>query len=448
MTLSMWSPVLAQSLIPGIDDWAEATTRSAAPKWTGPRVVFPNSAPRPATTGRLDSLLWPLSVQVGPGVSPRRAQEVLAAAEEALCLLEATGWTSGFGDAGQGGTAGRDLYVTHEAPRGAAAQLDATEPVWGLDGARSFAVVDARVPARRLAACVTQALAESVLFELDPAESAGVRRSSAAYLSWLATGVLGCDNEENGRADQPSLSALGPEDSGRGAEWLVALGARQDLNQGTFLRDMWQFARQRTWEGTGLRASPDLLEAIAAALADRGEQLENVAAELADHQGLSWLRASQREGATAKPIKPTKGARRTPWAELTWSALPAHPPMASEVEPLGSQYALVRIDRPLEPGDRLRVWSRGEYGARWALSLVALDEDLNLIGRVAAPPRKNPNSFATLEMMPQTRQVLISVTNLVDGVPDPDEGAPFQKGNVMLTIDRGSVGEPLEADSP
>jgi hypothetical protein len=443
MNLSMWSPVLAQSLIPGIDEWAEATTKSGAPKWVGPRVVFPNPSPRPETTGRLDSLLWPLSVQLGPGVPLQRAQEVLAAGEAALELLSATGWPGGAGDAGQGGSAGRDIYLTQTATRGAAAYLDATEPVLELDGARSFAVVDARVPEKRLPACTAQALAESILFELDPAESAGVRQSSAAYLSWLITGDLGCDEEERGRAERPDLAALGPEESGRGAEWLALLGARQDLNRGTFLRDMWQFARQRTWEGTGLRASPDLIEVIAAALTDRGEQLENVAAELAEQQGLAWLRTERR---AAAPAKPSGSSDATPWTALKWSALPARLPMAAEVEPLGSQYALVSIDQPLTPGERLRVWSRGEYGARWALSCLALDENLRVIGRVSAPPRKNPSSFAALEMMPNTRLVLVTVTNLVDGIPDPDEGAPFQKGNVMLTIDRGGVDQPLEVD--
>jgi hypothetical protein len=446
--LGQWLPnrVLAQSLIPGIDEWAEATARSSAPKWGGPRVAFPNPESRPASVGRLDSVLWPLSVRLGPGVSLERARAVLTAGEDVLTLLHVTGWSATFGDGGEGGTLARDLYVTQQATQGAAAYLDATEPLWELDGARAFAVVDARVPENRVDTCTAQALSESLLYELDPAEAESVRRSSAAYLSWLITGDLGCDDEQNGRAEQPTLAALGSDsEGGRGAEWLVQLGHRQDLNRGTFLRDMWQFARQRTWEGTGLRASPDLIEVIAAALLDRGEQLENIAGELADQQGLSWLRAARREATGEKPLK--RSAPK-PWTELTWSGLPARLPMAMEVGLLGTQYALLTIDKPLQPGDRLRVWSHGEYGARWVLSLLALDGELHVVGRISAPPRKNPNSFATLEMLPGARQVLISITNLVDGIPDPDDGAPFQKANVALTVDRGSADQPPELASP
>jgi hypothetical protein len=359
-----------------------------------------------------------------------RAEAVLRAAEAASTILGVTGWAQALGDAGQGGSPGRDLYVTDQASRGAAAYLDPTQPVWGLDGARSFAVVDARVPASRVAACTTQALVESILYEFDPAEAPSVRQSSAAYLSWLITGDMGCDDEENGRATDPSRAAMGPLPSGRGAEWLSQLGNRQDLNRGTFLRDMWQFARQRTWEGTGLRASPDLFEVMAAALADKDEQLENVAGEVADQQALAWLRSW--------PPKPAGKTRETaPWSEFLWSKLPARMTMEGSVQPLGSRHALVVIDQPISGGDRLRVWSHGEFGARWVLSLLALDDKLDLVGRISAPPRKNPNSFAALELMPGTKQVLISVTNVADGIPDADENAPFEELAVGLTIDRG-----------
>ena len=296
------------------------------PKWGGPRVAFPNPQDRPASLGRLDSALLPLSVQVGPRVSARRANEVLQAAEAAMALLNVTGWAANVGDAGQGGTAGRDLYLTTEASRGAAAYLDATEPMWPLDGARAFAVVDARVPESRLAACTTQALSEAFLYELDPAEAPSVRQSSAAYLSWLITGDMGCDDEELGRFAQPRLAPMGPDTDGRGAEWLAQLGHRQDLNRGTFLREMWQFARQRTWEGKGLRASPDLFEAIASALANANEQLENVAGELSDQQALDWLQ-------TSPAIAQAKDRVRRPWSEIQWSKLPLNLSATEIVEP-------------------------------------------------------------------------------------------------------------------
>jgi hypothetical protein len=432
--LSPASPAAAQSLIEGVDQWAEATARSAAPKWGGPRVLFPSPRPRPESAGRLESLRVPLSVHAAAGVPAARVQAVLAAAEDALALLELTGWSASFGDAGEGGTPGRDLYVvTHGMERGAEARVDAAEPFRDLDGARAFAVLDARIPASRVEACTAQALAETLLLELDPAEADSVRRSVAAYLSWLITGEMGCDDEENGRRDTPYLAAMGPEPSGRGANWLAQLGQRQDLNTGLFVHDMWQFARQRTWEGTGLRASPDLFEAVASALARRDEQLENVAAELAEREALGWLADDARKKAkTGKPKSPS------PFVQVSWSKLPARLPAADPpLEPLGSYFALVTIDRPVVAGDRLRAWSRGEFGTRWALSVSALDASRKVLARVLAPPRKNPSSFVTLELPLQTAEVLISVTNVADGIPDADPGAPFEVHSLALIVDRG-----------
>lgn len=419
----------AQSLIKGVDEWAEATTQAAEPKWVGARVPFPEPSARPLSEGRLDSALAPISVHAGPGVSAARVREVLKAAEAAHALLSETGWVQSFGDGGQGGTAGHDLYVVAAAERGADAGIDATQPVWwGLDGARAFAVLDARVPKDRVPACTTQALAEALLFEQDPAEAASLRKSTAAYLAWLATGELGCDGEAEDAHQHPERAAFGREDpDARGARWLVALGHRQDLNTGAFLRDMWQFARQRTWEGHGLRASPDLFEAIDKALDLAHEDLSDVAGELADAMALPALAPGER----AHPR----------WTELRWSALPVRLPAADPpLEPLGTHYAVVRMDRAPSEHDRIRVWSKGEYGTRWSLSVTRVDKEGRVRGRLSAPARKNPNSFVSLELDPQTAAVLISVTNVGEKLPDADEGAPFEVRSVALVVDQGRDG--------
>ena len=108
---------------------------------------------------------------------------------------------------------------------------------------------------------------------------------------------------------------------------------------------------------------------------------------------------------------------------------------------------LVTIDEAFQPGDRLRVWSHGEFGTRWTLSLLALDGHRNVVGRISAPPRKNPNSFATLELMPGTTQILVSITNVADGIPDADQDAPFEAYRVSLVVDRGGVDSPI-SDAP
>jgi hypothetical protein len=107
----------------------------------------------------------------------------------------------------------------------------------------------------------------------------------------------------------------------------------------------------------------------------------------------------------------------------------------------------VRMDQPPKPGDRIRVWSRGEYGTRWALSVLRVGKDGRSLGRMSAPPRKNPSSFLTLELDAETAALLISVTNVSDGIPDADEGAPFEVRSVALTVDQGHAGELSTAEA-
>jgi hypothetical protein len=444
------APAEAQSLIRGVDEWARATTQEAQAKWVGPRVDYPQPRARPPSAGHLDSALWPLSVHAAPGVPAARLERVLAAAEAAQTLLSLTGWAESFGDGGQGGTGGHDLYLVDAgAEEGARAFLDATQPVWwGLDAGRAFALLDARLPEERLVPCTTQALAESFLYELDPAEAPSVRESSAAYLTWLITGELGCSGDGAERSARLERAPMGQTGGERGAGWLALLGQRQDLNTGVFLRDVWQLARQRTWEGRGLRASPDLYEAIAAALTSRGEQFENVAAELAERQGLLLLAecAGDARDSAGEPAPPRSGTGCSSEIDvhrLAFTALPLKlPPAEPALEPLGSRYLAVELDAP--PQDqRLRVWLRGEFGTRWALTATALDAQGRVVGRLSSPPRKNPNSFLSLELAPSAARVLVAVTNLANGFPDADPGSPFEVHSMTLTLDRGrSGGEP------
>jgi hypothetical protein len=115
---------------------------------------------------------------------------------------------------------------------------------------------------------------------------------------------------------------------------------------------------------------------------------------------------------------------------------PADPPL----EPLGTRYVVVRMDQAPSAEDRIRVWSKGEYGTRWALSVTRVDKQGRVRGRFSAPARKNPNSFVSLDLDPQTAAVLISVTNVGEKLPDADEGAPFEVRSVQLVVDQGRDG--------
>lgn len=421
-TLALPLRTSAQSLIEGVDSWADATVGMTTKKWVGPRVPFPAPSARPASVARLDSTYWPISVHIeNPGLATR-ARRVLEVLEQSYALLSATGWIDMFGDGGTGGTGGHDLYMVASARSGADAAVDSSIAFGTYDTARAFALLDERVPDASLAVCATQALVEALLYEVDPAEAESVRKSSAAFVAYLTTGELGCDDDAERALARPDEAPFRRGAGAEGAVFLARLSARQDRQTGVFVRDLWQFARQRTWEGTGLRASPSVFECLEKALDLAHEHLEDVAGELAEE----WALASAPLGA----------APRARLAEVTWDVLPEHLPASPPLGAFGSTYALVHLGQP-RPGERLRVWSKGELGARWALSATKLDARGQRLGRVSAPPRKNPNSFVVIELDAHTQDVLVSLTNVGGGIPDPDGPSERFVHAAELIVDRG-----------
>jgi hypothetical protein len=414
LVLLLHSKALAQT-IEGLDSWAEAVVGEKAGKWVGQRVPFPTPSTPPASTGQLASLELPLRVHAGVGVDPRRARRVLQALERIHPVLAAAGWAS---------SAVRDVYVVANASHGADAAVTWSEPFGPYDGARAFALVDARVSGAQLEACAAQALLEAFLVELDPAEAASVRRASAAYVAWLATGVMGCDDDVERALEHPQADPFGDPESAGGALWLARLGERQDHHTGSFLRAMWDFARQRTWEGQGLRASPDLFECIDQALALGQEKLEQVAGELSEQRVLA-------------PFPRGVAPQRPPI--VRWDALPSQSAALADpvIEPLGARYLWVALEKP-RPGERLRVWSKGELGARWVLLVTRLDAKGATVGRISAPARKNPSSFLVVELDDRTTDVLVSVTNVADGRPEADVASERFDKAVNILVDRGA----------
>jgi hypothetical protein len=421
LILLLPASVRAQT-IEGIDSWAEAVVGVKAGKWVGQRVPFPTPSSAPASTGHVESLELPVRVHAGVGVDPRRAQRVLESVERIAPVLAAAGWLS---------PVTRDVYVVANASHGADAGITWSEPFGPYDSARAFALVDARVPASQLEVCTTQALLEAFLVELDPAEAASVRRASAAYVAWLATGTMGCDDDVERALEHPQSDPFDDPESAGGALWLARLGERQDHHRGTFLRAMWEFARQRTWEGQGLRASPDLFECIEQALELGQEKLEQVAGELSEQRVLSPF---PRGVAPARP------------PVVKWDGLPSQSAAQLDpvIEPLGARYLWVSLEKP-RPGQQLRVWSKGELGARWVLLVTRLNAKGESVGRISAPARKNPNSFLLVELDDRTTDVLVTVTNVGSGRPDADVPHEHLDKAVNILVDRGAAQQDTEA---
>lgn len=463
--------------IPGLSTWADAVTADGV--WTGPRIAYPEPTPRPPAAGRSRaSLLFPVAVHAETAALDARTALALAALESAYERLVAEGWPAPPPDGGRDGTDGFDLHLraahaTLDAPswvpserappeRFARAGLDAPDLLSDVDGALTFAEVYAGVSDDRLEACVTAALVEAALLAADPAEAPSVRRATATFLAWTWTGHFGCDDEPVILAQrEPTRAYLGhdPSTGEGGALLLSALCERHDGGTGAWLRDVWNAARQRSARvgpsgvgataagGTGasaggssagleLHALPDLPWMLVMATELTRTPLLRTVVDLAASR---WFAGSRRAGARlailrALPDEATPQA----WIETSWARLPRRLLFGErEVEPYGTAYALVDV-RAAPAGSRLQVWMEGEYGVEWSLVGMRVGRDGREIGRTRAPPReRDPRSYLSIELLEDTAEVVLAVTNLSGRGPDADE--PDEHGrSFRLTVDRES----------
>ncbi len=436
-TLS-FTPSAASAQSP-IRAWAEWVV--ARGQWKGPTVAYPDleQRPRPAPF-KLDSDLRPLSVHAAAEIPFETARAALDALEQARELLLQTGWPEPFPDGGLGRTAGFDLYLDPRSEQPAAAFADAPVSWSELDGVSSFAVLNPRlVHPGQLEACVVDAYAQAILLGQDPAEAASWRRATSAYLAWLVTGIFGCADEV---AEQQQQSWRGwitgaPESGSGGALFLALLSEREDGNTGTFVRELWQFARQssRSVRGPDLRASPDLWEALDRALGNAGESLDEIVLEMAVARYFSGAEPRRRAGAYLAPRTLRSNAAVPVPVTLALDRLPARLPVSDPpLEAHGSAYYLVDTSAASAPL-RLKVWLHGEIGARWSLAAVRLSGDGRENGRTTATARNGASGFLAAELGPEVDRVLLVVTHLpvqrVDADRDTDSARAFQ-----LTVDR------------
>ncbi len=377
-----------------IDAYARWVTSQG--KWAGPTTTFPDTRPRPrALPITLRSALAPLAVHASEQTGLARAQRALAALEHAHALSFEHGWPLPYPDGGLGGGPELDLYLLDDLPRDALAAAD--QPIhWAAqDATASHAMVDARVPVARLEACVLSAFLQAALLGQDPAEPEVFRRASALYAQWQLLGAAGCEAE---RADGLQRPEAGLFDSSTASEaataWLLSeIASRHDGASGRLLRELWQLARQRSESLARLRASPNLLEAIALALRNAGETFDDAVVDFAS--------------ARARSAESPRTIEARPYLKLP-QHLPVHEP---GLRPYGSAY--IRIDMTgAKPGERLDVWLRGENGVRWSLVAQRRDRYGRGLGSVAAPPRKVPRAFIPLELDDRTAEVWLIVTAL------------------------------------
>ncbi len=386
--------------------------------WKGQTVAFPDPEPRPSMPLVRCSEWRSLCVH-GPADAGALVSDALRSLETAQDLIALGGWPMPLPDGGRGRTQQHDVYLVDASERAALGHLDAPYSDGNLDGAITFATMPLTVAPDRLDACAVAALTEAALLGRDPAEAQAWRQATGAFVAWLATGEPGCD--ERAVIDQQLQPHLGwvtdADHSGAGAAMMLAMMSdRLDGGSGSFFRELWQLSRQLTWEGTRLRGSPDLWEAIDAALGHAHETLPQLMEDFAvaryfARPGLHAPYPSLR-GLPRDAVVPVTGP-------ITQGALPAHIHANNPLEIYGSAYVVVDASG-IDPMGRLQVWLRGELGVEWSLVAVRLRADGSEVGRIVAPPRRDPRSFFPVELLGETSRVLLVVTNLGKGIPDAD----------------------------
>ena len=84
----------------------------------------------------------------------------------------------------------------------------------------------------------------------------------------------------------------------------------------------------------------------------------------------------------------------------------------------------------------LREVCEGEYGVEWSLVGMRVGEGDREISRTRAPARdRDPHSYLSIELLEDTREVVLAVTNLSGRGPDADEPDDHAR-SFRLTVDR------------
>ncbi len=415
----------------GADEIAEAIVVMTGRVWTGPRTPAPMEVMRPSDASiTIRSATALLAVHGGPGVAPETMGRVMAALEYASSQLETMNWPSPVPDADLGGGPELDLYLT---PTRLPSAAHSDGMVWWtyLDRATAFAVIDPETPDRSIEACVTAAYAEALLLSMDPAEARAWRRATAAWLTWVLTGRFGCEDAVWEQQAQPQRSWVrgGAAEGAGGALLLAYLSARHDDGDSRFVRNAWELSSQRTWEGEGLRAEPDLWAAVETSVERSGDRLLDNIEELAV---LRWFVG---RGKTESSLIASIDSDAQVPALRHLKRLPTRASATIALRPFGSAYVILE-GSAWTPGESLRAWMRGEYGVRWSFVAVQLDENGTELRRLATPHTgPTPTAYLPIELDSRARQLLFVVTNLSNRLPDADEPDVNQR-SFELIVDR------------
>lgn len=425
----------AQNL-PGVDAYAEAVVALTAPRWVGPRVPYPTESDRPHASIHGRSVDSGLAVHGTRGVPGAALEAALAGASRMADSLRVRAFDRPFGDGDLGGGPELDFYLVGDLGAPYRIGSDGPRPYAYLDGIIAHVLVDASMPRERIEACAAEAYADALLAELDPAESPSWRRAVAQYLAWLVDGSFDACTDDVGEAQRAPHTGFTAHDGPHaGALFLAMQSLANDRADAAYVRETWNMARQRTWEGGDLRASPDVWEAIGTTATLLRHSLDALVVDAAVARSYVGVPALER-GSPFLALGGLGEDHATPYAFVArWNALPIRTaPHAPPLARTGSAYTRVDVAESRR-GDRLRVFLRGEASTRWALVAIAIDASGKASSRVDAPIRERAwDAYLTLELEGAST-VIVVVTNLGAARPDADATAADDHAFHLL-IDR------------
>ncbi|MEZ4286975.1 MAG: hypothetical protein R3A47_02270 [Polyangiales bacterium] len=411
------APASAQSSMSGVDEIADALVQMTAKRWVGPRVDPPAVRPRPNSVRSLASAWAP--VRVHATSKSDDLEDALSALETAYRELDIDGWRWPASDGGLGGGFDMDLYLVNGAQDGGFGASDGLLLWTYFDRASTFAVVDSSLPLKMRAACVAFAYADALLMAIEPAESAVWRHATAAYLTWAITGEFGCSPGVEEAQNQPEKGWLSNASNMRGAGGLfwALLARHHDSERTRFVRELWDFDVQRTWDGDALRASPDMWMVLEQAT---------------DRAGVPWRDTIQQVAIDRMFVANKEGFASTPrWlADFSQGTSPMH--TKSDVLSLtGTAYIRTRVS-----GDAsvLRAWIRAEYGVVWSVDALVFSNNSNRFRRMSAVTTESkPDVYFPIEIDANTSSVVFVITNLGVGRPDTDVNEDYPRAFSLVT---------------
>lgn len=352
---------------------AEVWLRSNGLVWEGPRVMVSEARPPSASLALIAS---PGPILVQEGANPSETDLRLAARGISLArhTLRRWGWET---------PSEFELYVLAHGDRAEPiSHARALIPRTRLDRADVFATLDAGLLAFDAEACAAQAYALALLHSLDPAEQLGWRRAVAQTLTQDIVGRA-CTDAPASRAESP----------------LRDPAVRQAVRAIADDPELWALARQHTWEGSGVRASPHLWEVLAYIAQEKegARSPQDVWRQLTEQVLLS--RFGGHESAKHPPFT---GKTRRIWGDLAGLA-----PLGVE----GVRFAVTS-------GQPLQLWLRAEPGTRWLLSAEARDgrgRSLTAIRAASKNTLRSPEEvvvYHPLERPPGTEEIVVWVGNM------------------------------------